>query len=149
MGYYFKTQGREYHFQLNDKGLLECGDLNLEAPTLDELKALVTEAVKKEKAAPRIPVIVLLEDRTGVVLGYFTGLASSKPSDRYGSRWVTYTEKEKTKRKTFNRDSLYLDTPENRVLAARMIQIGKEITVRLENTEQLQGDMERITGDSS
>jgi hypothetical protein len=146
MAFYFKTQGREYSFTLEHDGLLHSKDLGLSDATLEGLQAKVKAHVKAEKAAPRIPVIVL-DDRWSYVEGYSFGQASSK-ADRSGYRWVSYKDgtedKEKTKRRTFDSGRLFLDTPLNRMYADSLITLGKQISNLIEQSKEIRSQMSKI-----
>jgi hypothetical protein len=144
MAYLFKTQGREYSLTLESDGLLHCKDLGISAEKLADLQALVTEHVKTERKAPRIPVLIL-DNRYNYVVGYTEGSASSK-QDRHGYRWVSYKNGDgKTKRATFDSSRLYLDTPENRALADRLVLIGNSIQARISESRTVQGQMVNVT----
>ncbi len=146
MSYYFKTQGREYSFTLEDDGLLHANELNLKAETLAELQETVKAHVKAEKSLPRIPVIIL-DDRWSFIQGYDFGSASSK-ADRHGYRWVSYKDgseaKEKTKRRTFDSERLFLDTEGNREKAKELVHLGRRITALIGESNEIKKNMARI-----
>jgi hypothetical protein len=148
MAYYYSTYGREYSFTLESDGLIHCKDLGLKADTIEELQAQVTEAVKAEKNAPRIPVIIL-GDRWGYFQESTLGSASSK-ADRNGYRWVSYKTQEahekqpKTKRQTFSDKYLALDTPTNREIVSEMTHLGRRIAALQQEQKALREKLQMI-----
>ena len=148
MSYYHKTQGREYLFSLEEDGFLHCKDLGLFAEKLDDLKSLVNEAVKKEKALPRIPVLYI-EGRWDRVGRYYEATASGK-SDRNGYRWISYkfTERhakvESIKRQLVSGDRLILDTPENREFLDQAVLLNHDIDKLVELQQTLLKKMKKI-----
>ena len=139
----FKTQGREYQFTLGDDGLVHCKDLGIKAETTEALKPLVSAEVKRQKSAPRIPVIIL-GARWLAIEGYTFGSASTQ-AERNGYRWVSYKDDGgKTKRRKFSSDSLYLDTPENRLYADSLVTLGQQIANLQDNTQEIKSQMAKI-----
>lgn len=123
----YKYNGRTYQLRLNDKGNVECLDENITAATVEEVKQLIREANAKEKAAPRIKVLVLELPRWGEASLYECTTSGKSSGSFFGVLVSWKDEKGKPQREKKRLEDVYLDTPENRKVAFEIIALHNQI----------------------
>ena len=128
----YKYGGKDFSLELNDKGQIECADLGVCAPTVEDVKKLIREQVEKEKSLPRVSVLLLSSgDRWGEKAGMIEATSTLKEVGNghyHQELWVTYKDaKGKTVRGKKWTSSVYQDTPENRAAMEKYAQLKNEI----------------------
>lgn len=145
----YKYSGKDFSFRLGDNGQIECSDLGLSAPTVDELKKMVREQVEKEKSLPRVNVLLLsIGDRWGEKARYIEATSTLKEvgNGRYHNEcWVTYRDaKGKIVRGKNWTSSVYQDIQENRDRLAKMVQLKNQIHDLETECTRLEGELVHV-----
>lgn len=110
-----------FQVSLTDDGKMACYELEQTADTWEEMKKIINAHKRESQQAKRVDVLVreyqgFSEAVTGAI---HVGYRGSRKS-------VWITKKNGKERETKSFDNLYLDTPENREIIKRYIELQKQ-----------------------
>ncbi len=118
-----------------------CPDYDLQADTVDDLKAQIKAMQTEREHRPTVAVMFEPKYEDKLVKGTATGV----PTRMGGSHiWVTYKRNGETKREQAYYGSVYLDTPENRQLLRDIEAKQKEVSRLEAEVSKMQDKLEII-----
>ena len=138
-----KVRGREFILTLEEDAQIWCKELSISGPNVESVKEQVKAQVNKEEAAPRVAILTRGAHHRNERQKFFRGFARDVPADRSGYRWVSWQETENgpTRRRKIHRDSVWLDTPENRAILVQIAKIDERMTALLQEIKGLENQL--------
>lgn|SRR5574341_93154 len=131
----YRYKGKDYYLELNASGEIKCGELDITGDTAAEVQKKIQEHVNAERSKTGKIKILTFGNRgyeTTEETEYYEG-TTTNIGDRWGA-WVSWKEKGRNDRAKMGRNTIYLDTPENRATLDAICDLRKQ-RERLEQEE--------------
>jgi len=136
-----KYQGQV--IDLNDDGKIECSELGIVGDTVDDVKKAIREATKKEAALPKIKIIYFGGWGNSGELKEGTTTAKAEIGSYGGTAYVWVTSGKKREKKSSR--EIYLDTPENRDIVTRYLELLDQAEKLNEQAGDLRDTLKTVT----